>query len=116
LASSNSRLRAAGRALPARLMKYRIMRMPEPIPLGLTFLLPITRAMVRAPLVNRSLGGNVETVFTPRTQCFFSAMAPSCRSAPAVAIRPGPRRLVGPGEVPSRNDMQMGCQSPARPA
>ena len=50
-------LRAAGRSLPARLMKSWIMRMPEPMPLGLTFLLAMVRAMVSASLVNRPLGG-----------------------------------------------------------
>src|SRR5262249_35027584 len=39
LAFSSSLRHAAGRPLPARLMKYWIMRIPEPIPLGLTFLL-----------------------------------------------------------------------------
>ena len=57
-------------------MKNWIMRMPEPGPLGLTFLLAIARAMVSASLVNRPLGGRVETVFTPRTHFFFSAMTP----------------------------------------
>src|SRR2546429_2108745 len=75
LAFPSSRFRAPGRSLPARLMKHWIMRMPEPIPLGLTFLLAMVRAMVSASFVNRLLGGEVETVFTPRTHCFFPALA-----------------------------------------
>ena len=38
--------------------------MPEPMPLGLIFLLGILRAMVFASLVNNPLGGYVETVST----------------------------------------------------
>src|SRR5207245_2639630 len=64
LAFSSSRLRPAGIPLPARLMKYWIMRMPEPMPWGLTFLLAIMRAMVLASLVKVPSGGKVETVFT----------------------------------------------------
>jgi hypothetical protein len=45
-------------------MKYWIMRIPEPIPLGLTFLLAIALAIVRASLVNRSLAGKVDSVLT----------------------------------------------------
>src|SRR2546430_15448445 len=77
LAFSNSRLRVADRFLPARLMKNWIMRMPEPMPLGLTFLLAMARAMVCASFVNKPLGGNVETVFTSRTHRFFSTMVAS---------------------------------------
>src|SRR5271165_5479425 len=47
------------------------MRMPEPIPLGLTFRLAIVRAMDLASLVKIPLGGNVETVLTFRTHRFF---------------------------------------------
>ena len=57
LAFSSSRLRAAGRSLPARLMKNWIIRMPEPMPFGLTFLLANVRAMVSASLVNKFFGG-----------------------------------------------------------
>src|SRR5579884_2879098 len=49
--------------------------MPEPIPLGLTFLLAITLLIVSASLVKIPWGGNVEMVLTLRTQFFFSAMA-----------------------------------------
>jgi hypothetical protein len=38
--------------------------MPEPMPLGLTFLLAIVRATVSASFVKSNDGGNVETVFT----------------------------------------------------
>src|SRR5262245_42314266 len=57
LAFSSSLFRWGGRFLPARLMKNWIMRIPEPMPLGLTFLLAIVRAMVWASLVNRPCGG-----------------------------------------------------------
>jgi hypothetical protein len=67
-ALSSSSLRAAERPFPERLMKYWTMRIPDPIPLGLTFLLAITRAMVLASFVNREVGGKVETVFTFWTQ------------------------------------------------
>src|SRR5262249_28749117 len=50
LAFSSSSFRPGGRFFPARLMKYWIMRIPEPMPLGLTSLLAITLAMVRASL------------------------------------------------------------------
>jgi hypothetical protein len=52
-------------------MKNWIIRMPEPIPLGLTFLLAIALAIVSASFVNIRLGGLVETVFTLRTHFFF---------------------------------------------
>ena len=42
--------------------------MPEPMPLGLTFLLAMVRAMVLASLVNSDCGGKVEMVFTSCTQ------------------------------------------------
>jgi hypothetical protein len=45
--------------------------MPDPGPLGLTFLVAMTRAMVRASLVNNPSGGEVETVFTSCDQRFF---------------------------------------------
>jgi hypothetical protein len=51
-------------------MKYWIMRIPEPIPLGLTFLLAIARAIVRASLVNRPSAGKVDSVLTFRTHLF----------------------------------------------
>jgi hypothetical protein len=67
LALSSSRLREAGRFLPARLMKYWIMRIPDPIPFGLTFLLAMTLATVSASWLKVSRGGKVETVFTRAT-------------------------------------------------
>src|SRR5437016_12279654 len=51
LALSNSWRRAGDRVLPARLMKNWTMRMAEPMPLGLTRLVAMTRAMVLASLV-----------------------------------------------------------------
>jgi hypothetical protein len=67
LAFSNSRLRVIDKLLPARLMKYWIMRMPEPMPRGLTLFLAIVLAIVCASFLNKSFGGEVETVFTLRT-------------------------------------------------
>jgi hypothetical protein len=70
-AFSNSRLREAGKSLPARLMKYCIISMPEPIPLGLTFFEAICRAIVSASLVNIPFLGNVDSVVTFLTHCFL---------------------------------------------
>src|SRR5438105_4645273 len=80
LAFSSSRLRVADRFFPARLMKNWIMRMPEPMPFGLTFLLAMPLAMVLASLVNRLAGGKVETVFTLCDHFFGLAMTVSCRA------------------------------------
>jgi hypothetical protein len=57
LAFSSSLFLSGGRFLPARLMKNWIMRIPEPIPLGLTFLLAIVRAIVSASFVKVPSGG-----------------------------------------------------------
>ena len=46
--------------------------MPEPIPLGLTCLLAIERAIVGALLVKSPAGGRVETVFTLCDHFFFA--------------------------------------------
>src|SRR5258708_6878181 len=54
------------------------MRMPEPIPFGLTSLRAMIRATVRASLLKVPSGGNVETVFTSPTQrwlCFAFFMS-----------------------------------------
>ncbi len=56
--------RATGSVLPARLIKNCTMRIAEPSPFGLTFLVAITRAIVSASLVYKPSGGYVETVFT----------------------------------------------------
>jgi hypothetical protein len=40
------------------------MRIAEPRPLGLTFSVAMTRAMVAESFVYRSFGGNVDTVVT----------------------------------------------------
>jgi hypothetical protein len=53
LAFSNSRLRVIDKLLPARLMKYWIMRIPEPTPRGLTLFFAIVLAIVCAPFVNK---------------------------------------------------------------
>src|SRR5437762_7638243 len=71
LAFSSSRFCLAGRSLPPRLMWNWIILMPEPIPLGLTFLLAIVLATVSASLVKMPSGGNVETVFTFRIHRLF---------------------------------------------
>ena len=65
-ALSNSRFLAAGRFFPARLMNIWIILIPDPIPFGLTFLLPMTRAIVAASLENVPAGGCVESVRTAR--------------------------------------------------
>src|SRR6266496_4021333 len=71
LAFSNSRRRVAVRPRPPRLMKYVSMRMPDPGPLGETFLDARVRAIVAASLVNKPSGGCVESVVTFATQRFF---------------------------------------------
>src|SRR5487761_1463018 len=45
-------------------MKNCTILIPEPIPLGLTFLLAIDLAIVSASFVNKPSSGNVDTVFT----------------------------------------------------
>jgi hypothetical protein len=64
LARCNSALRDGLSPLPARLMKYVSMRMPEAGPLGDTLRDARTRAMVDESLVNNPGGGCVESVFT----------------------------------------------------
>ena len=49
-------------------MKNWIMRMPDPIPLGLTRRVAMVRAIVSASLVKRLFGAWVEAVFTSRNQ------------------------------------------------
>jgi hypothetical protein len=70
-AFSNSCLREAGKSLPARLMKYCIIRIPEPTPLGLTFFEAICRAIVSASLVNMPFLGNVDSVVIFLTHRFL---------------------------------------------
>jgi hypothetical protein len=70
-------------------MKNWIIRSPDAGPLELTFLLAMTRAMVCASLVKSPWGGNVETVFTPRTQNFVSAFFPT-----AFVPRPASRAAI----------------------
>src|SRR2546425_357820 len=88
--------------LPARLMKNWIMRMPEPIPFGLTFLLAIVRATVGASFVNRPAGGEVGTVFTPWLHFFFFLVPASSFFWGPVIVKPicpaqRPLKLPGPG-------------------
>ena len=52
-------------------MKYCTIRIPEPIPFGLTLLLAMALAIVSAFCVNRFSLGKVETVFTPWTHFRF---------------------------------------------
>ena len=70
-AFSSSRLREAGKPFPARFMKYCIMRMPDPIPLGLTFFEAMCRAIVSASLVNMPFSGKVDSVVTFLTHRFL---------------------------------------------
>ena len=55
-------------------MKNWIMRIPEPIPFGLTFLVAMTRAMVSASFAKIPSGGKVETDFTSWIQRPFCAV------------------------------------------
>jgi|SRR5438105_6625873 len=71
IALSSSRLREAGKFFPARLIKYCVILMPEPIPFGLTFFDDMCRAIVSASLVKIPFSGNVETVLTLLTQRLF---------------------------------------------
>jgi hypothetical protein len=64
--SSSRRLRLS--PLPARLMKYVSIRIPEPGPLGDTLWEASTRAIVSALFVNKPGGGKVDSVLTPATQ------------------------------------------------
>ena len=64
LAPSSSRRRVGERFLPARLMKYWIMRMAEPSPFGETLLRAIVDAICRLEPVNVRAGGCVESVVT----------------------------------------------------
>ena len=52
-------------------MKYCIMRMPEPVPLGLTFFDAMCRAIVSASLVNIPFLGKVDSVSTLRIHRFL---------------------------------------------
>jgi|SRR5215218_8244542 hypothetical protein len=70
-AFSNSRLREADKPFPARFMKYCIIRIPEPNPLGLTFFEAICRAIVSASLVNIPFLGKVDSVVTFLTHRFL---------------------------------------------
>jgi hypothetical protein len=55
-------------------MKNWIILIPEPMPLGLTFLLAKAFAMVAAFLVNTRSGGKVEEVLTVLTHRFLAAI------------------------------------------
>jgi hypothetical protein len=52
-------------------MKYCIIRIPEPTPLGLTFFEAICRAIVSASLVKIPFLGNVDSVVTFLIHCFL---------------------------------------------
>src|SRR6266545_3740663 len=71
LAFSSSVRRAVLRFLPPRLMKYWIIRIPDPIPPGDTFLRAIVRAISVADPLNVPAGGCVESVVTSRTHFRF---------------------------------------------
>src|SRR5262245_6672966 len=68
-------------------MKNWIMRIPDAGPLGLTFLLAMTRAMVLASFVNSPAGGNVETVFTSRTHRFLFVFRSDMRASRTNPVR-----------------------------
>jgi hypothetical protein len=67
-ALSSSARRDLVSPVPARLMKYVSMRMPDCGPLGETFFEANVRAMVGAFFVKSPAGGCVESVFTRATQ------------------------------------------------
>src|SRR5437773_1269399 len=100
-AFSSSLRRVGDKLLPARLMKNWIMRIPEPIPRGLTFLLAMVLAMLLASLVNAPAGGNVETVFTAPDQrlvvAFFCVI--DVRSQKMVRLSPDRNAIVVPGSL-----------------
>src|SRR5438128_7273113 len=56
------------------------MRIPDAIPLGLTFLLAIALAIVFASLVKSPSDGNVDTVLTFWTHRFLDDVAITCYS------------------------------------
>jgi len=64
LVFSSSSFRLVSRLFPARLMKNCTIRIAEPSPFGLTFLVAITRAIVSASFLYKPSGGYVETVLT----------------------------------------------------
>ena len=70
-ARSSSRRRVADSPFPPRLMKYWIIRMPDPRPLGDTSLRAIVRAIWVADPLKVSRGGCVESVVTCLTHRFF---------------------------------------------
>jgi len=67
LARSRTLRRDAERFFPLRLMKYWSIRMPEPIPLGLTLRLAMMRAIAAASFVKVPGGGKVDAVLTRLT-------------------------------------------------
>ena len=72
LAFSSAARRDALSPLPARLMKYVNIRIPEPGPLGETFFEASSRAMVSGDRVKSPFAGWVESVFTfPTHRGFF---------------------------------------------
>jgi hypothetical protein len=71
-AFSSVRRREGLSPLPARLIKYVNMRIPDCGPFGETLLEARVLAIVEAPLVNRPRGGCVESVLTFAThRCRF---------------------------------------------
>src|SRR5438105_3492079 len=74
-AFSSSFFWPGSRFLPARLINIWTILIPEPIPLGLTFLLAIVLATFSAFFLNVSEGGNVDSVLILRDhlRLFFVA-------------------------------------------
>jgi len=89
-ALSNSARREALSPLPARLMKYVSIRMPEPGPFGETFFDASALAIVGALFVNNPVGGCVESVLTPSIHLRF----PEGFLLTAIRVSPDLRRHV----------------------
>jgi hypothetical protein len=106
--SSSWRWRA-GRFFPPRLMKNCTMRMPEPMPFGLTRFVAITRAIVSASFAKRPAGGKVETVFTSRTQRRGSRFVGLRAMASSSAGRSGASRVPTTGGPAARSGGSWGA-------
>ena len=94
-ALSSSLRRVAVIRRPERLIWNWIIRIADPIPLGLTRLEAIVRAIVSASRVNRSSGGEVETVFTRRSQLFFFVLPVVLVMKATTSLRERPRNDLG---------------------
>jgi hypothetical protein len=91
LAFSNSRLRVADKFLPPRLMKYWIMRIPDPNPFGLTSLLSI------AP--GDRLGVFAEDAFGRKRRHGLELVHPLCSTSPVAAVTAAFRLRIAHGNL-----------------